>query len=188
MDDTSTAQSQPDIVCTDSRIVYENRWMKVREDAIRRSDGSTGIFGVIDKGDFVIVVPFDGERLHLVEQFRYPIGSRELEFPQGGWEDRPDADREEVAHGELREETGLTAAQMDRIGRLFPLYGTVAQSYTIFLATGLTAGAAQLDPEEQDLISRALPVADVERMILAGEIRDAGTVAAFGLLRMKGLL
>jgi hypothetical protein len=37
-------------------VVYENRWMKVREDAIRRQDGSIGIYGVVEKSDFVVIV------------------------------------------------------------------------------------------------------------------------------------
>ena len=59
-----------------SRQVYANPWMTVREDAVRRDDGSDGIFGVIDKPTAAVVIPFDGERFHLVEQFRYPVAGR----------------------------------------------------------------------------------------------------------------
>jgi ADP-ribose pyrophosphatase len=38
-----------------TRFVYENRWMRVREDTIRRRDGSTGIYGVVEKSDFVVI-------------------------------------------------------------------------------------------------------------------------------------
>ena len=74
----------PDIEATASRIVYENRWMRVREDAIRRRDGSAGIYGVVEKADFVVVVPVEADgSIHLVQQFRYPVGARFWEFPQG---------------------------------------------------------------------------------------------------------
>lgn len=70
-----------------SRVVYENRWMRVREDAVRRRDGSDGIYGVVEKPDFVVIVPMEEDgRLHLVQQFRYPVGGRYWEFPQGSWE------------------------------------------------------------------------------------------------------
>jgi hypothetical protein len=59
-----------------SREVYRNSWMTVREDAIRRPDGSHGIYGVIDKPTYALVVARDGDLFHLVEQFRYPIGLR----------------------------------------------------------------------------------------------------------------
>src|SRR6187551_307522 len=71
-----------------SRQVYANAWMTVREDPIRRADGSTGIYGVVDKPDFALVIPLDGERMRLVEQYRYPIGMRRWEFPQGTAPDR----------------------------------------------------------------------------------------------------
>ena len=38
-----------EIIATGSRVVYENRWMTVREDTIRRADGSAGIYGIVDK-------------------------------------------------------------------------------------------------------------------------------------------
>ena len=73
-------------------------------------------------------------------------------------------------------------------GHLFLAYGFCTQGYDIFLATDLTQGPTQLEPEEEGLICQPFAIAEVERMILDGEIRDATTVAAFGLLRMKGLL
>ena len=90
-----------------TRQVYENPWMRVREDSIRRQDGSAGIYGVVDKPDFALVVPLDGDRLHMVEQFRYPIGLRRWEFPQGTAPGLADVDPLELAARELREETGL---------------------------------------------------------------------------------
>ena len=64
-----------------SRVVYRNSWMTVREDAIRRRDGSGGIYGVIDKPDFVVVVPLHADgSLQLVQQYRYPVGVRCWEF------------------------------------------------------------------------------------------------------------
>jgi ADP-ribose pyrophosphatase len=183
------ADSDVDIETLGSRIVYENRWMRVREDAIRRRDGSEGIYGVVEKPDFVCIVPLEADgRVHLVEQYRYPVGARFWEFPQGTWEEVPDADPIDVARGELREETGLAAAEMVLVGRLFEAYGHSSQGYRVFLATGLTRGPAALNQEEQDLVTRAFPLAELERMIRDGEIQDATTVAAFGLLRLKGLI
>lgn len=66
-----------------SREVYRNAWMRVREDQVRRADGSAGVFGVVDKPDFALVIPRDGHGLWLVEQYRYPVRRRAWEFPQG---------------------------------------------------------------------------------------------------------
>ena len=71
---------------------------------------------------------------------------------------------------------------------LFLAYGHSSQAYDLYLATDLCEGEAQLDAEEEGLVSRAFPVQVVQTMIENGTIKDATTVAAFGLLRLKGLL
>lgn len=178
-----------DIETIGSRVAYENRWMRVREDIIRRRDGSEGIYGVVEKPDFVVVVPAESDgRLHLVQQFRYAVRARYWEFPQGSWEAATDVDPLDVARGELQEETGLRAAEMSYVGHLFPGYSYSTQGYHIFLATGLSHGGANREVEEQDLVAHAFAVSEVERMIRDGEIKDATTVAVLGLLRLKGLL
>ena len=53
-------------------------------------------------------LPIQGDTIYLIEQFRYTVQQRCLELPQGGWE-TPGVDPEELARGELREETGLIA-------------------------------------------------------------------------------
>lgn len=177
-----------DIKTSATRIVYENRWMRVREDAIVRQDGTPGIYGVVEKTDFAVIVPIENGLIHLVEQYRYPVQGRYWELPQGSWEDAPDTDPLDLARAELREETGLTARRMLHVGHLFECYGYSTQGYHIYLAQGLESGAADREREEQDMVSRAFPIAEVDAMILQGVIKDSATVAALGLLRLKGLL
>lgn len=181
-------KAMPDITTLASRIVYQNNWMTVREDSIRRRDGSTGIYGVIDKPDFVVVVPLHADgSLQLVQQFRYPIRARCWEFPLGTW-GSAGTEPALVARHELQEETGLTATTLIHAGYLHGACGTINQGYNIFLATGLTAGPAALERKEQDIISRAFSRNEFEAMLLDGTITDATAVACFGLLRLKGLL
>ncbi len=179
-----------DITTVSSRTVYQNRWMRVREDEIVRADGSPGLYGVVEKPDFVVIAPIDRERglIHLVEQYRYPVAGRFWELPQGSWETAPATAPEDVARAELIEETGLSAGRMTRVGELFLAYGYSNQRYHVFLADDLVAGATAREPEEQDLVSRPFPLAAVEAMIADGTIRDATTVAAIGLMRLKRLI
>ena len=45
----------PEIQTLSSSVVYQNRWMTVREDKIIRADGSSGIYGVVEKQDFAVI-------------------------------------------------------------------------------------------------------------------------------------
>jgi hypothetical protein len=70
---------------TSSREVYRNPWIRVREDTVERVDGSSGVYGVVERPHFGLVIPAERDGYWLVEQFRYPLGRRALEFPQGTW-------------------------------------------------------------------------------------------------------
>ncbi len=165
-----------------SRQVYANSWMTVREDAIRRPDGSDGIFGVIDKPTAAVVVPLDGDRLHLVEQFRYPVGARRWEFPMGTAPERAEADPAELAARELAEETGLVAGRMELLGRLDIAPGMSSQREHVFLATELTAGAPDREHQEQDMRTAWFTIDEFEAMVREGAIVDAQTLAAYLLV------
>ncbi len=167
-----------------SREVYRNPWTSVREDVIERSNGVRGIYGVIDKDPACIIIPLEttpeGDFLYLVEQFRYTVMGRFLEFPQGGWE-KADIVPEELARGELKEETGLEAVRMTHLSDLQIAYGVMNQRHHVFLAEGLTQGATDPDPEETDLQLHRVSVAEFERRLFDGSIVDNCTVAAWGL-------
>jgi 8-oxo-dGTP pyrophosphatase MutT (NUDIX family) len=165
-----------------TRQVYSNPWMTVREDEIRRADGTNGIYGVVDKPDYALIIPLDGERVRLVEQYRYPLGVRRWEFPQGTAPDRADSDPLELATRELREETGLRAGKMIELGVLDVAPGMSSQRGRVFLATELTEGFPEREHEEQDMRSAWFPRADFEAMIAKGEIADAQSIAAYTLL------
>jgi 8-oxo-dGTP pyrophosphatase MutT (NUDIX family) len=166
-----------------SREVYRNRWLRLREDEIERDNGARGIYSVVDKDDCAVILPIEGDTIYLIEQYRYTIQQRALELPQGGWE-TPDVDPEELARGELREETGLIAASMIYLGMLWIAYGFTRQKQFVYLATGLTAASTDRDPEEHDLQLKTATVAEFERMLLDGVIQDASTVAAWGLYKL----
>jgi ADP-ribose pyrophosphatase len=166
-----------------TREVYRNHWLRLREDRIQRSNGAEGIYGVVDKEDCAIIIPLDGDHIYLVEQFRYTVQQRCLELPQGGWETQ-DIDPEELARGELKEETGLVAESMQFLGTSYVAYGYANQKMHIFLATGLTQHAKEPDPEEHDLQLHRVPVAEFEAMLRDGRIPDVCTLAAWGLYRL----
>ena len=176
------ADSKPgeSITTLASREVYRNQWLRLREDRILRSNGKEGIYSVVDKDDCAIILPIQDGRVWLVEQFRYTIQQRALELPQGGWETE-NVDPEELARGELNEETGLHATEMTYLGFLWIAYGFSNQKQHVFVATGLTMHKRDPDDEEHDLVIQTRTLEEFEQMLLDGTIRDASTIAAWGL-------
>lgn len=172
------------IATLSSREVYRNPWMRLREDEILRSNGKKGLYGVVEKDECAVIIPIQDDRVWLVDQYRYTIGERAMELPQGGWEMEIESP-EELARGELKEETGLTAQSMTYLGWLWIAYGFTRQKQYVFLATGLTQSDKEPDDEEHDIVVRTLPVSEFEQMMMDGRIRDACTVAAWGMYRMR---
>ena len=166
-----------------SREIYRNAWLRLREDQIERDNGVHGIYGVVDKDPCAVIIPIEGDTIYLIEQFRYTIQERALEFPQGGWE-AADVHPEELARGELREETGLVAAEMTCLGSMWIAYGFARQLQYVYLATGLRHEGTDPDPEEHDLVLRTASIAAFEEMLLNGTIMDSCTIAAWGMYRL----
>jgi 8-oxo-dGTP pyrophosphatase MutT (NUDIX family) len=172
----------PEISQRASKVVYENPWLRLRVDDVEYPDGTAGVYSVIEKGDFAIVLAAERGGFWLVEQFRYTIGRRVWEFPQGSWPAGRTGSALELARHELREETGHTAADWRHLGRLFTAIGYTAQAYDVFLATDLTAGPPDREPTEQGMVHRWFAEADVRAMIASGQLADAHSVAALALL------
>ncbi len=186
---SAESSTEPPVRRLASRVVYRNNWMSVREDDIEFLDGTRSIYGVVDKADYALVIPEetgpDGSRFHLVEQYRYAIGRRSLEFPMGGWPAPSTGTAEELARAELREETGLRAAHWQHLGRLVQSTGHSSQRFDIYLATSLTPGEHDRESTEGDMVHRVVGENEFCDLITAGVITDSPTVAAYGMLQLR---
>jgi 8-oxo-dGTP pyrophosphatase MutT (NUDIX family) len=167
---------------TSSREVYRNPWIRVREDAVVRDDGSAGVYGVVEKPHFGLVIPAERDGFWLVEQFRHPLGRRAWEFPQGTWTAGDDGTAEDLGRAELAEETGLRAAELHLLGHLDLAPGLSTQEFDVWLATGLTPGPTALEATEADMRSAFVPEPELRAMIRDGRFTDAPSLAAYSLL------
>jgi 8-oxo-dGDP phosphatase len=165
-----------------SEQVYADPWLSVRQDTVRLPDGSDGVYSVVDTADCSLVIPVESDRVHMVEQYRYPVDGRRWEFPSGSIDHAADGDATAVASRELREETGLSATRFTLLGTLDTMPSTLNQKCTVFMATGLTQGSPQREPEEQDMRSAWFSRTEVERLITDSTVSDAKSIAAYALL------
>ena len=113
----------------------------------------------------VILAEHDGKLL-LVEQTRVPIGSRCIELPAGlvGDEDAA-ATIEQTAVKELEEETGFTAAHIERLGDFFSSPGMIAESFTLVRATGLSRVGDGGGTEHEDIMVHMVPRAEIDAFL-----------------------
>lgn len=167
-----------------SRVVYENAWIRVREDEVIRPDGGPGIYGVIQIRPSIGVVAIDEQdRVVLVGQWRYSVNRYSWEVPRGG--SHPgETDMLQVAKRELAEEAGVLAASWEVLGPVDVCNGVADDVQTLFLATGLTRTSMQLDPEE-DITVDWQPFDEVVRMAMDGRLTEVCSVAA--ILRVAQL-
>ena len=121
----------------------------------------------------------DRDGFHLVEQYRYPVGHRSWEFPQGTLPNRADGEPAELARRELAEETGLRARRLYHLGDLHPAKGMSSQGFAVFVADELETGEHAREHEEQDMRQRWVSRSDFEDMIRNGLVTDDSTLAAY---------
>lgn len=164
-----------------SRLVYENPWIKVTEHRPIAPTGREALYGIVHMKNLALgVVPLheDGT-VTLVGQHRFVFGDYSWEIPEGGG--TIGEDPVEHARRELAEEAGLAATDMRQI-LAFQLSNSVTdETGFVYLATGLTAVAAEPD-ENEDIAVVRVPFREALDLAMAGEIRDMITVAS--LLRV----
>jgi len=165
----------------DSRIVYDNPWITLREDRVINPGGGQNNYGHIHfKKKAVAVVPIDDDgNTWIVGQDRYTLGEYSWEVPMGASEDGENP--LETAHRELKEETGLSAGSMTQLMRLHTSNSITDEVGFVFVARDLEVGETSFD-EMEVLDIRKLALEDAVAMIGRGEMTDAISVAA--LLRI----
>jgi 8-oxo-dGTP pyrophosphatase MutT (NUDIX family) len=167
---------------TSSREVYRNPWIRVREDTVEHADGSPGIYGVVEKSHFALVLPYERGGFWVVEEYRLPVDRRVPGFPQGTWGHGASGTPEELARAELAEETGLRAGSLRHLGHLDLAPGLSTQEFDVWLATDLAPGPTAREVTEADMTCTFVPEEELRARIRAGRFSDGPSLAGYGLL------
>ncbi|MCB0360254.1 MAG: NUDIX hydrolase [Bdellovibrionales bacterium] len=167
-----------------SRMIYQNSWIAVREDAVIRPDGAEGIYGVVEARPAIGILALTPEEgVYLVGQYRYPTNHYSWEIIEGGGD--PAEDALQTARRELEEEAGLLAASWNELGGEVHLSNCFsAEVARFFIATDLSSTTAKPDGTEV-LDVRCVPFQHCLDMVHRGEITDAMSIIA--LLRLDYL-
>lgn len=158
-----------------AQYVYQNPWIKVREDQVLRPDGKPGIYGVVETDLAVGVIAVnDQQKITLVGQWRYAINRWSWEIVEGAA--YPQESPIEAAKRELREEAGWTAKRYAQLGGdIFLSNSFTDERALVFLAEGLDPVPPEPDPTEQ-LELRYESLDTCLELMRSGEINDAITL------------
>jgi len=168
-----------------SRPVYQNRWIKVREDVAVLPDGRTTIYGVVECGEAVGVLPFlDPDTVLMVGQYRYVAQGFFWEIPTGG--NHAGETLEETAQRELAEEAGHEAGRLVKLCEYHTSKSILREVAHLYLAEDLRP--AWRPPDHTEFIERrAFPFTEVLEMVTRGQIKDSMTViAVLHAARLRG--
>lgn len=161
----------------DTRTMYQNPWIRVREDNVLRPDGSPGIYGVVEIGRSTGIVAINGQdEIVLVGQWRYTHNKYSWEIPTGGVDHQEETPLE-GAKRELKEETGVKADRWLFLGTIDNSNGVTDDEGHLFLATDLTLSEQDLESTE-DITLRWVKFEEAVTLALEGVITEASSVAA----------
>lgn len=166
---------QPPIIPTNSKVVYENPWIKIREDTTTTPDGRKGLYGYMESRDSCMVVAVDDQdRIYLVRGFRYPSRSYGWELPGGGGDNQ---DLLTASKRELEEETGILADSWQKLGEAYVCNGLMTEKLAFYHASQLHFDGQRQDSEEKFDDMGLFSKRQINHMIRTGDINDCQTLA-----------
>jgi ADP-ribose pyrophosphatase len=164
-----------------SETLLQGRTFKIRRDYLKTPSGSETRLEIIEHGGSVVLIPIDDEgNLLFVRQYRHAVGKDLLELPAGTRDG--DEPFEECAAREIREETGMEAGKLQKVGEFYLAPGYSSEFMVVYLATGLKENPLEADDDEFLEVEK-IPLKKALQMAERGEIPDAKSLAALLLAR-----
>jgi ADP-ribose diphosphatase len=164
-----------------SETILQGRAFKIRRDYLKTPHGQEIRLEIIEHGGSVVIIPIDHEgNILFVRQYRHATSQEMLELPAGTRDN--DEPYEVCAAREIREETGMEAGKLEKVGEFYLAPGYSTEFMAVFLATDLKHNP--LDTDEDEFLSvEKIPLRKAMEMLEGGEVKDAKSLAAFLLAR-----
>ena len=164
-----------------SETLLQGRAFKIRRDYLRTPDGLETKLEIVEHGGSVVIIPVDDEdHLLFVKQYRHAAKADLLELPAGTREEEEPF--EECAAREIREETGMAAGKLQKVGAFYLAPGYSTEFMVVFVATDLKQNPLKADYDEFLQVEK-VPVKKAMEMAEGGEVPDAKSLAALLLAR-----
>jgi len=165
-----------------SETLIQGRTFKLRRDHLKAPDGRETKFEIIEHGGSVVIIPVDADgNILFVRQYRHAAGKDLLELP-AGTRDSTDEPYEECAAREIREETGMEAGKLEKVGEFYLAPGYSTEFMGVFLATELKHNPLEADDDEFLSVEK-MSVRTAFEMAKRGEMADAKSLAALLLAK-----
>jgi ADP-ribose pyrophosphatase len=164
-----------------SRLVYDGRLLKVREDSVRLCDGSVAQREYIEHpGAVIIIAMLDDDTVLLERQFRYPLRRHLYELPAGKIE--PGEAPQQTARRELVEECGYQARDWRHLATLHPCAAYSDEQIELYLARELTyIGHAREEGEFLEVVP--VRIDELSEWVASGKITDINAVVSLVWLK-----
>jgi 8-oxo-dGTP pyrophosphatase MutT (NUDIX family) len=165
-----------------SKTVYENPWIRVREDNVVRPDGTSGIYGVMESNDSVMTIALNEKNeVFLIRAFSYPVSSWSWELPGGGGDNEH---AEIAAKRELAEETGIVAQTWTSLGKTRVCNGLMTERTHYYVASDIEI-QERIESDDHHFISdgQFYSLNRIDEMIISGDIDDGQTITGLYLLK-----
>ncbi len=160
-----------------SVLIRAGKILDMKVDTVRVYNGRTATRELVRHVGAVCIAPVTADgQIVLERQYRYPIDKVLTELPAGKL-DSKEEDPLAAAKRELREETGLHAAEWIDLGDFYPAAAYSDEHIRMYLARGLSQGERDLDPDENINVFR-MPLGEAVAAVMRGEIPDAKTQLA----------
>jgi len=164
-----------------SETLLQGRTFKIRRDHLKTPDGRETKYEIVEHGGSVIIIPVDEQgNMWFVRQYRHAAGRDLLELPAGTRDG--DEPYEECAAREIREETGMEAGKLEKVGEFYLAPGYSTEFMVVYVATDLKHNPLQADDDEFLQVEK-IPLKNAMEVAERGEIPDAKSLAALLLAR-----
>jgi 8-oxo-dGTP pyrophosphatase MutT (NUDIX family) len=164
-------------------VAYENEFVTIYDDKVKFPSGRHGRYLRIEAvatGTPVVLLAHKYGHVGLVRTYRYPIRESQWALPRGF---AHGGSAEESAADELREELGVTRAQLRVLGHVTPDSGLLSTRAAVVLAH--VDAMAEIHEDHEEVEAQLWVTPDrLSSMIRSGEIEDGFTLSAWMLSRV----